>query len=80
MLKLRDKKLNIWDFPGSPVIKILSSMQRIQVPLGTSAFTVFDCFSDTTNLLEDERSLEENQDSQPSASHVNETILDLMAQ
>ena len=29
--KLRDKKLNIWDFPGSPVIKILSSMQRMQV-------------------------------------------------
>lgn len=63
------EKAILWDFQG-----------WIIRGLGTSAFTVFDCFSDTTNLLEDERSLEENQDSQPSASHVNETILDLMAQ
>ena len=59
----------MWDFQG-----------WITRDLGTSAFTVFECFSDTTNLLEDERSLEENQDSQSTASHVKEAILDLMAQ
>ena len=59
----------MWDFQG-----------WIIRDLGASAFTVFECFSDTTNPLEDERSLEENQDSQSTASHVNEAILDLMAQ
>ena len=63
------EKAILWDFQG-----------WITRDLGTSAFTVFECFSDTTNLLEDERSLEENQDSQSTASHVKEAILDLMAQ
>ena len=59
----------LWDFQG-----------WIIRGLGTSAFTVFECCSDTTNLLEDERSMEGNQGSQSTASHMNDAILDLTVQ
>lgn len=59
----------LWDFQG-----------WIIRGLGTSAFTVFECYSDTTNLLEDERSMVGNQDSQSTDSHTNDAILDLTVQ
>lgn len=59
----------LWDFQG-----------WIIRGLGTSAFTVFECYSDTTNLLEDERSMVGNQDSQSTDSHMNDAILDLTVQ